>query len=176
MGDWIAIVGSREQGREDVVRRLVAALQSAGVGVAGFVQTPRFDGEHVVGIDVMRLATGDRVPLAHHAGGADLDVCEWVFSPAAFETAAEWALSGSSAVCFVEAGRLEAAEGGHWATIVRSLNERPLTVLAIRPRVLASVALRLPDPVDSIELPADVDEIARFCVRVGRGCATEDPR
>ena len=71
-------------------------------------------------------------------------------------------------MCFVEAGKLEAAEQGHWATILRSLDERPLTVLAIRPRVLASVALRLPDPVDSIELPADADEIARFCARVRR--------
>lgn len=174
MGEWIAVVGSRQDGREDVVRRLAQTLKSVGVAVAGFAQVSRFDGDRLVGIDVQRLATGDSVSLAKKASGSDPDLCEWVFSPAAFETTAQWAVEDSAPVCFAEAGRLEAAEGGHWATIVRAVHERPLTVLAIRPTVLVSVALRLPDPVDSIELPEDADEIARFCERVGRGCTQKE--
>jgi len=177
VGRWIAIVGSCEDGREAVVRRLAGTLQSAGVAVGGFVQVPRYESAgELLGFDVVCLASGEHVPLARRRRDLDPDLCEWSFSDRGFEAAGEWARRGASEVCFVEAGRLESAEGGHWATIVRSLAERPLTVLAIRRSALTPVALRLPDPADSIELPVDPHEIDRFCARVRRDCVGERTR
>lgn len=175
VGGWIAVVGSRGEGREDVLRRLARTLQAAGVDVGGFVQVRRFDDDsRLLGFDAMRVPSGEQVVLARHSESLEADICDWAFSEDGFATAGAWVLAAPAEVCFVEAGRLEAAERGHWNTIVRAIETRPLTVLGVRRSVLTSVALRLPDPVDSIELPAEPEEVDRFCARVKSGCARED--
>lgn len=162
---WIAVVGARQVGRSALVQRLGHALHDAGVPVGGFVQLPCVEGDELSGYDLVHITRGETVPLARESK-TDPELCRWGFFDHAFETARRWTLADPHAVTFVEAGRLEAAERGHWPTLLASLGERPLTVVSIRPSVLASVALRLPDPIDAIELPADSDEVERFVARV----------
>ena len=164
MSPWIAIVGRREDGRERVTLRLWQRLAGRGLRVVGFVQDPvHVEGEHI-GYDVWNPSTDDRAPLARISEDAEL--CNWGFEELGWEAARRWSLRDPGDVCFIEAGRREAAQRGHWQTLVDALVAQPLSVLSIRPSVLASIAFRLPDPVDAIELPADEAEIDAFIGRV----------
>lgn len=166
MNPWIAIVGAREHGRLELTHRLRADLERRGTRVTGFVQEPCLDADQsVVGYDLVDLATGRRVPLAR-----DSDrplICNWGFDDRAFALAHEWALRPAD-VSVVEVGRLEAGERGHWGTVLSALREPGrLVLLGIRPNVVASVAVRLPDPIEAIELPAEAGQIEAFVRRVG---------
>ncbi len=67
---------------------------------------------------------------------------------------------------FLEVGRLEAAERGHWETLLATLESPRLAIVGVRRGVLSNVALRLPDPVDALELPAEPGEVDEFIARV----------
>lgn len=164
-GNWIAVVGSRAEGRIAVVERLAGALRAADVSIGGFVEKSLFEGDVVEGYDLVHIVSEERYPLARTTK-VDPELCQWAFSADGFEKARAWALEGEHTVAFVEAGRLEAAERGHWETLRTSLRERPFTVVGIRRSVLASIALRFPDPVDAIELPTDTHEVTDFVERV----------
>lgn len=165
-------MGTREDGREDVLRSLGRALERHGVGVGGFIQTPLEQGVERVGYDVVSMASGEHVALARGSSSSP-EMCNWAFADSGFARARDWALEGPHGVAFLEAGRLEAAERGHWPAILDSLRTRPLTVLGIRRTVLSAVALRLPDPVDALELPSSRDEAERFIQRVISNCGLE---
>jgi len=123
-----------------------------------------YAGEEHVGYDVRDPSTDRREALARLSDDADL--CNWGFVEVGWQTARRWALEEPGDVCFIEAGRREAAEQGHWPTVLDALDVQPLTVLSVRPTVLASIALRLPDPIDGIELPAADSEVEDFLERV----------
>ena len=175
MHPWIAIVGARQHGRTDVTFQLRDALASAGLRLGGFLQRRVLDDraaaeggrarDRVLGYDVVQAGGGAVTRLASH--GPDPQICDWHFCEQAFETARRWTVERAFDVSFVSVGRLEAASGGHWPTLLESLERTPLTVVSIRPAARATGALRLPDPVDSIELPESPDHIARFVARVG---------
>jgi len=164
-GLWVAIIGAGRDGRVDAVDGLARRLSAGGRAVGGFLQrTVYAAGEEIVGYDVVRVPGGDAIPLARES--SDPELCRWSFDPQTFDTARGWTLDRPLDVAFVEAGRLEAAERGHWRTVLESLRTQPLTVVCIRRGVLASVALRLPDPLDALELPASEAEVAAFQERV----------
>ncbi len=164
MNPWIAIVGRREDGRERVTLRLWHMLAAGGTRVVGFVQDPvHVDGEHV-GYDVFCPSNGERAPLARVSD--DALICNWGFDEAGWASARRWSLRDPGDVCFIEAGRREAAQEGHWSTLIDALVAQPLTILSIRPSVLASIAIRLPDPVDALELPNDDAAVEAFLTRV----------
>ena len=171
---WIAVVGAGRDGRADVLVELARALVTAGARVGGFLQKTRWSGDTIEGYDLVHPVSGERVALAREDHGVP-ELCRWTFSEAAFDAARQWTLEGEHDVVFVEAGRLEAAERGHWPTVARALAVQPLTVLSIRRGVLASVALRLPDPIDAIELPAGDHEVERFVARSRRHYEEEKP-
>lgn len=163
---WIAIVGAREHGRLELTYRVRAELERRGTRVTGFVQVPCVgEDQSVTGYDLVDLASRERVPLAR-----DSDrplICNWGFDDRAFERAREWALRPAD-VSVMEVGRLEAAERGHWPAVLSALRDprERLILLGLRPNVVASVAVRLPDPVELIELPAGPGQIDAFVGRV----------
>ena len=115
MNPWIAIVGRREDGREQVTLRLWQALAENDTSITGFIQAPvHVDGEHV-GYDVWSPETQERVPLARISDDAEL--CNWGFEDEGWAAARRWSLDRAGDVCFIEAGRREAAEHGHWRTL-----------------------------------------------------------
>ena len=114
MSPWVAIVGRREDGREQVTLRLWEKLAASRARVRGFVQAPVYAGEEHVGYDVRDPSTDRREALARLSDDADL--CNWGFVEVGWQTARRWALEEPGDVCFIEAGRREAAEQGHWPT------------------------------------------------------------
>jgi nucleoside-triphosphatase THEP1 len=165
MNPWVAIVGSRSDGRHEVLGRLHGALRSAGVPFTGFLQEPRDEeGGRRLGYDLVDVATGERRALARES--REPRMCSWGFDPDAFALARRW-VERDAAVSVLELGRLEAAEDGHWPAALSVLS-RPgrLVVLGIRASVLAPIAVRLPDPEDAVELPASPREIDHFIERV----------
>lgn len=167
MNPWIAIAGAREQGRLELTDRLCAELARRGVRVTGFVQAPVVDAdESVLGYDVIDLGTGERRALARESDVPE--ICNWGFDRDAFEAAREWALRPAD-VCVLEVGRLEAAERGHWPTILSAMRAPGrVVVLGVRPNVVASIAVRLPDPIELVELPAPSAELDAFVDRVSQ--------
>lgn len=164
-GRWIAIVGAGRDGRADVVETLAERLRGEGVSVGGFLQrTVRDVRDEIVGYDVVRVPSGEARPLARES--AEPELCRWSFDAETFATARGWTCERPLDAAFVEAGRLEAAERGHWPTILEALRRQPLTILCVRRGVLAGVALKLPDPIDGLELPAGEADVVSFHDRV----------
>lgn len=162
MNPWTAIVGRGKARRREIAADVFQALRERGLRVGGFVHRPIRDEEgEKVGYDVIDLASGASVHLAHRS--RDPDICEWGFHHEAFERARAWATGGALDVVVVEVGVVEARKKGHWPTIEAVLDGPPAVVLmCIRPRALTEVALRLPDPAAGLELPGGPDDVATF--------------
>jgi len=162
---WVAIVGTRDQGRRQVLDSVLEALRQAGLRLGGVVQeTILRDGERA-GFDVVDLASGQRRPLAREA--PDPQLCTWGFDGETFAQVRRWIDAEPCDVVTLSLGSLEAAGQGYWPTVLANLDGPPrLLLLEIRPNVLSAVALRLPDPEDGVELPAGEDEVAEFASRV----------
>ena len=163
-GRWIAVVGSRPEGRDGVLDALIAALGSAGTRVGGLIQRTRWTDGVIAGYDLCHPTRGEALALAREDAIAP-ELCRWRFVPEAFAQARRWTLEEPCDAVLLEAGRLEAAERGHWRTILDALATERLVVLSVRRGVLAHVALALPDPLDAIELPAAPSEVAAFVAR-----------
>lgn len=162
MNPWIAIVGARDA-RLALVERTCDALRERGARITGFVQVSSVEGEDA-GFDLIDLESRERVALARPS--ATPRICNWGFDDAVFARTRLAALRDAN-VTILEVGRLEAAGDGHWAAVEGALDgSRRLVVVAMRPNVVASIALRLPDPEASIELPAEEPEIAAFVQEV----------
>lgn len=175
MAPWVAIVGTRESGKQGLVESLGRALAARGLRLGGVIQSPVMRDGEAVGYDVLHVGGPERLPLARPAG--EPRICNWGFDAEAFEAARTWVLEAPGDAAVVEVGRLEAAGEGHWPTVQAALaREDRLVVLLLRPAVAASVGLRLPDPVAGIELPASVEEAASFVEDVAREVASRRGR
>lgn len=146
-------------------------LRDADVRVGGALQYPVLrDGERI-GYDVAHVQDGRRVPLARPSDQPVL--CDWGFDEAAFAAARQWCLAPELDVVVLEAGSLESAKQGHWPTIEAVLRApRRVLLLALRPRTMAPIVLRLPDPAADMDLtqgPADAPALARSVLSVLRG-------
>jgi len=162
---WVALVGTREAGREGIAQRLETALKDVGLRIGGFRQEALCGSERdrIAGYDLVRVGRAGRVPLARKAVNPEL--CEWGFAAEAFRRAQRW-LTEEADVRFATAGRLEAAERGHWAAIAAAVEQPGILILSVRPNVLTTIALRLPDPEDALELPASEPDVSEFLLRV----------
>lgn len=171
---WVALVGRREEGRARVASRLVERLREQGVPLGGFLQRPVFaqeveadvgDANEALAYEAESLRTGEVVRVASH--GDDPAICAFRFDAAAFARAADWVLDPAAHVSFVEMGPLEARGEGHLPAARRALlGSARLLVFCIRPHVLASIGLNLPDPIDGLELPEEEAEFDAFAARV----------
>jgi len=175
---WVALVGRREEGRAEAAARLAERLRERGIALGGFLQRPVFaedapDGD-ALAYEAEDLSTGAVVQVASH--GEDPAICDWCFDDAAFDEARRWVLDPGAQVSFVELGPLEARGEGHLRAAREALSgSARLLVFCIRPHVLASIGLGLPDPVDGLELPEQAAEFEAFAERVA-GLAQQDAR
>lgn len=163
--DWIALVGTRTEGRADLAFSVAKQLREDGYRVGGALEVSvEVDGE-CIGYDLQRLDRDERIALARL--GPDLgDKCGLRFDREALDIAHRWATMDAMDVVFLDAGALEASKRGLWPAIegVLEHDEARVLVLCVRPRYLAGLALELDDPVDGIELatgPADPRRFAR---------------
>jgi nucleoside-triphosphatase THEP1 len=168
MASWSAVVGAVRTDKLGFARQLVQCLEQLGIEVGGFVQPDAGDG----GWDLENLSNGERRSLARRS--SDPTICDIAFDPTAFDTAARWATESHPDVLVVHSvGKLEAAERGHWPLLSALLAEpaAPHLVLCIRDNCLATIALRLEDPIAHIELPAGTQRVSEFAREVARAVA-----
>lgn len=172
MTEWIAIVGTRTTGRVEAVEALSSALAESGLSLGGLSQELLSDdaGAHT-GCEVVERATGRRTLVARASD--DPDLCDWAFDDAAFAAVRRRALEEDADATAVPLGTLESREEGHWPLVQALLrrDDHRVLVLTLRPQVAASVALKLPDPMDGLELPAPADEVEAFARRVATAVA-----
>lgn len=167
---WALLVGSKQLG-SPAARRLARLLPSAGVRVAGFLQSRQGEaGEEQITLE--RLGKGDVCAVARSAKRAPVPGeelhCELVFDAAAFEQARRWVEADAPAADVVVvdcAGKLEANGRGHHATIAELLCGAALPLLVIREDHLFAVmeAFQLDDePVAMLNLPCSEAELDGF--------------
>lgn len=163
MGTWAPIVVTPDVPKGDALERIAHAMQREGIPLGGWLQKRVIDADGKrVGYDVVELAGERRLALARVAtAGADL--CDLVFRDGAFDEMRASLLASGARALLLEVGPLEAAERGHWRAIRELLATSDATLLlVVRPRLLASLALRFPDPIAELTVPADSAEIERF--------------
>lgn len=161
MARWAAIVGRGRDGKVASVKSVARALRQAGVRVGGFTSVrlgERFELEDV--------DTGERIPSADLSD--EPDVCDLAFDSEVFQTARNWTERPGYDVVFLEVGKVEASQKGHWDTVDAAMATDRMLVLTLRPDYLVRVALRLDDPVDVVELPAEASELAAFAENLAR--------
>jgi nucleoside-triphosphatase THEP1 len=164
MGQWSAVVGRSKSEKDRIALGVAQGLAQRGIRVGGFVQLRSHDAEgELAGWDVCRVSDGTRYALARRSN--DPDLCSYRFDDEGFALAKAWSRAEPAEVIFIGGvGKLEAAERGHWP-VLSELVERadgPLVVACIRDTSLATIALRLPDPVEALELPAEEDVVRAF--------------
>lgn len=165
MADWVALIGERRAGRDAVLDRLLCAWRADGVDLGGCLQPSRKRGDEVVGYDLVDLATGHTQPLARPSFEPKL--CGYSFSDEAFAWMRAQLAEQRPALTVLPCAKLEGSGEGHWAALQDAL-QRPdgLVLVAMRPHSVARIALRLPDPIDSLEVPCSPEEEAEFLARV----------
>ncbi len=161
MNPWVVVVGSAGDGKNVAAAEIVRACVEAGLRVGGVVEEAVVAADVVEGYDAVDVRTAERIALAQLAPVPDL--CRFRFDENAFVECAKRLRATDLDVVVLEAAALEAASTGNWPAITAALHGRAaLLVLCVRAKVLAAIALRLPDPAASLELPADATTLARF--------------
>lgn len=161
MTRWAVVVGSASDGKNAVAEAIVRACGESGLRVAGVIEEAVCADDVVVGYDAVDLGSSERIALARLADVPD--VCRFRFDDRAFVECRRRAEATEADVVLWEAARLEAAGTGHWPAIASALESgAALVVLCVRARSLAAIALRLPDPAASLELPATEGAVAAF--------------
>ena len=182
MASWALISGKRGEGKTSLALRLVARLREAGLRVDGFVQRALEDAEGTrTGYDLVRLGTGETVPLARRGAPPADDrpvACHYIFDPAAFGRARAWLRDGAApapVLLLDEIGRLEAAGGGHADAVHLALAQPDPTVviLSVRAELLFPAVYRFlgeqpVEPVAALEAPATPAAEEEFVRRVVR--------
>ena len=165
MADWVALIGDRRAGRDAVLDRLLSAWRADGVELGGCVQPSRMQGDDVVGYDLVDLASGRTLPLARPS--LEPQLCGYRFSDEAFAWMRAELAQRRPALTVLPCAKLEGSGEGHWVALQEAL-QRPagLVLVAMRPHSVARIALRLPDPVDSLEVPCTPEEEAEFLARM----------
>jgi nucleoside-triphosphatase THEP1 len=162
MAPWAAIIGGKRDGKEAALEDLVRALRGLGLDVQGLLQRAEERDEQVLGYELHDVGTGQKVPLARASAGVST-LCDLTFDPKGFEQGRAWLEGKAADVVLLPVGKLELGGEGHWPAVEAALARiDALVVLTVRSHQLASLVLRMPDPVDALELPADAEAISRF--------------
>jgi nucleoside-triphosphatase THEP1 len=163
MSSWSLIVGKAGTRKNRAARSVARALESRGLGVAGFLQEEVTDDQgETLGWDVVRITDDRRFPLARVS--ADPTLCGYRFDDEGFARAAEWARAAADVVVVGGVGKLEAAERGHWPVLSELIASAsaPHVMACVRDSSLATIALSLPDPSTYLELPCDAARLEAF--------------
>lgn len=170
---WALISGVDSSETVACALQAVDALRNAGVRAAGFVQVRFRDEEGRKLYDVMRLQTGERLPLAKPAPPAKTPEeagCSLVFCEGSFDVARRWLeedAPGAKVLVVDNIGKTELEGKGNAAALAWALG-RPDDVVVLfctRRSQLSQVFERFPlgdAMVAGLELPASAGEIDAF--------------
>lgn len=159
---WTAIVGRSEPARraKHAVIEHLRAQPHLRLGGSIHLRIPE-------GFDLLNLADGRKLPMARNH--PDPEMCDYRFDHTCFDSERAWFEGQDFDVILLEAGRLEAAQRGHWPAIQHACaRAHTLVVLCIRPSALAPVALELgDDPVDFVDIRESTEaEVLAFAERL----------
>jgi len=175
---WILIVGPKRSEKTTHALELVSRLRQRGVEVGGFVQVKETSNEGRPRYDLMRLRTGERIPLAGERPLAGRDdsayFCSLAFQMDSFAVSRKWLEDDASHadVLFVgDVSKLEVVGEGHHATLTWALALEPPKVISIcaRSEQLFYIVEKLgleDDGLAWLELPAVENEKKIFYERV----------
>lgn len=169
MARWAAVVGLKSQGLSEEIRDLAAACEAAGLSVGGFAQYAA-DAENQR-YELHHLRSGESIALSapSDSPGA-IAVCDFAFSPTAFDHARRWATEDAADcdVLFVDqVGKLEVRGLGHYRTLAALLSPEHacVVVLCVRTHQLVNVINRFSpqgDPLAHLAFPASTFEREQF--------------
>jgi len=134
----VTLTGPSGSGKTTVCRTLASRARSQGLSVAGLLTTPRVSPAGLHGLDVVDLATGERVALAERGARTDGPATgHWSFH----REGIEWGVgrlrgSGGADLLIVdELGPLELLRGEGWADAIGALRagRHRLAVAVVRP-------------------------------------------
>ncbi|HML22781.1 MAG TPA: nucleoside-triphosphatase [Aggregatilinea sp.] len=152
----LLISGWRRAGKTTLLLRLREAALGAGLTVGGFLSPERSHNGEKVGIDLLDVATGERVSLATVGGEGAVRTGHYTFDPAALDAGLRFARAGQDAdVYFVdELGPLELVRGEGWASVIpligaRRSADRGLSLVVVRPELIDAARQRLDLPAGS---------------------------
>jgi nucleoside-triphosphatase THEP1 len=177
MALWALISGEESQPKSDFALELARTLAARGVRVGGFAQDKQVDAKGEAGYALVRLSTGERVPLARAGvaprGPEEEAFCGYAFRTDGFALARRWIEQDADADVLVLDGisKLEAAGRGHAAALelALALPSPKRVVVAARSSQLFYVMERfaLPEPFANVDLPAGAEEREAFVGAVG---------
>lgn len=171
-------IGPKHSGKTTAALRLAQAARTHGFVVGGFLAPALYEGERLVGFELLDLQNGARAPLAQRRGPAESPEGRFHFLPAALRLGAD-VLEGTAharadLAIVDEYGPLELAHQG-WRDAVDSLIatfSAPL-LLVVR-QELAYEVRQLYEGVPSVMLPADepqsIDKVIQILqtIRIAR--------
>lgn len=176
MARWAAVTYRRSDRGISLVE-LAEAIRRSGIRLAGFFQLSRQDEEGRRSVELVRIATGERISLGQSGPKQAEDGCSFVFRAESFAAARRWLEEDApeAEVLFLhEVSKLELEGKGHHAAIrwAVCLPDRWLVVLcACGERLEQVVEQHAPsqEPVAYLELPATLEEQARFLRELAEG-------
>jgi nucleoside-triphosphatase THEP1 len=156
MDRWALIVGERGTGKSSLSSRVLAALATHGVAIAGVVQEAITVGESRVAYRALRAGGSDAVIVARKADGVvEHQGCYFLEDTAAFGEVRRWLAEDTRAdgvVLIDEVSKFEVSGGGHHDAITAALKSGALVILSVREDQLADVtsSYELREPLASI--------------------------
>ena len=165
MNPWVALIGHGDDGRSRLASELAERFRRQGVRVGGFVHHRLDAADAHRGHDIEDLRTRERAPLTRLSDAAEL--CDYAFAPGIFERVRAWTTHTPVQLAFVELGKIECRQRGHWPAMLDLMSGPPTLVVAcLRPPLLAPIVLALPDPAAFLELPAPPQELDAFAAAI----------
>ncbi len=137
----ILLTGESGCGKTMLCVRVVAALKTRGVDVAGVLTLPRFADGEKIGMDVEDVRSGERIALAERAArGAGTADLEWKFDEGALARGAQMLRAATPCQVLIidELGPLELIHHRGWIgalEILRTQNYRNALVV-VRPSLV----------------------------------------
>ncbi len=145
------LTGESGCGKTTACGALAHRARARALSCAGLVCPGRFEGDRKVGIDVVDVRSGERLPLASLTGGPDsIRLGPWHFDPAAIS----WARASLAEACpcdilvVDEIGPLEMERAEGWPEalhLVRAGDYRA-AVVVVRPSLVGAVCAALGNP------------------------------
>ena len=171
------IVGPSGAGKSTICRRVVDEWRRRGLPAAGVVAEAREGLPADRGLDVVDVATGQRLPLAEFERATGGPVTgRWHFHEETFAAGLAWCAVVRPDALFIvdEVGPLELEQGLGWAPIVPrvAIHQGP-ALIAVRP-ALAGVLLAALNPraATRVDVTRDTRDAAASAVATALGLGT----
>lgn len=188
MAQWILIAGPKRSNKTSHVLELAKRFVQVGVSVGGFAQVRDRKPEGFQRYELMRLRTGERVPLAGDQllpGRTDGEYfCSLAFQMDSFAVARRWLEADAKVadVLFIgDVSKFEVARRGHFAALTWALALESPKVISISARsdqlfyIVEKFGIE-DNGLAWLELPAHDDECERFYAKALSKVARREPR